>query len=93
VLKGIPSGSIDSTHSSIIESSSFGQLRGPHKRNADIFLLEDVTNIDFESWADYLGDAPPAMALLDRVVDGATIVKLTGKSYRAHRGPDKPPAK
>jgi len=28
------------------------------KRNADIFLFEDVTNIDYESWADYLGDAP-----------------------------------
>jgi hypothetical protein len=27
------------------------------------------------------------MALLDRVVDGATIVKLKGKSYRMHRGP------
>ncbi len=49
-----------------------------------------VTNIDFEAWADYLGDAPLAMALLDRVVDGATIVKLKGKSYRAHRGPAKP---
>ena len=46
-----------------------------------------VTNIDFESWATYLGDAPLAMALLDRVVDGATIVKLKGKSYRMHRGP------
>lgn len=51
-----------------------------------------VTNIDFEAWADYLGDAPLAMALLDRVVDGATIVKLKGKSYRVHRGPDQPPA-
>jgi DNA replication protein DnaC len=51
-----------------------------------------VTNIDFEAWADYLGDAPLAMALLDRVVDGATIVKLKGKSYRAHRGPQKPTA-
>ena len=47
-----------------------------------------VTNIDFEAWADYLGDAPLAMALLDRVVDGATIVKLKGKSYRVHRGAD-----
>ena len=46
-----------------------------------------VTNIDFESWATYLGDGPLAMALLDRVVDGATIVKLKGKSYRMHRGP------
>ena len=44
-----------------------------------------VTNIDFEGWADYLGDAPLAMALFDRVVDGATIVKLKGKSYRVHR--------
>lgn len=52
-----------------------------------------VTNIDFEAWADYLGDAPLAMALLDRVVDGATIVKLKGKSYRVHRSTDKPPAK
>jgi len=46
-----------------------------------------VTNIDFEAWADYLGDAPLAMALLDRVVDGATIVKLKGKSC-VHRGTD-----
>ena len=52
-----------------------------------------VTNIDFEAWADYLGDAPLAMALLDRVVDGATIVKLKGKSYRVHRGPDQAEAK
>ena len=48
-----------------------------------------VTNIDFEAWADYLGDAPLAMALLDRVVDGATIVKLKGHSYRVHRGTEK----
>ena len=44
-----------------------------------------VTNIDFEAWADYLGDAPLAMAFLDRVVDGAIILKINGKSYRAHR--------
>jgi DNA replication protein DnaC len=51
-----------------------------------------VTNIDFTSWATYLGDEPLAMALLDRVVDGATIVKLKGKSYRMHRGPGTPEA-
>src|SRR6476660_2520225 len=44
-----------------------------------------VTNIDFEAWGDYLGDAPLAMAFLDRVVDGAIILKINGKSYRAHR--------
>jgi DNA replication protein DnaC len=53
-----------------------------------------VTNIDFEAWGEYLGDAPLAMALLDRVVDSAIILKIAGKSYRAHRvrstGSDKP---
>lgn len=44
-----------------------------------------VTNVDFEAWGDYLGDPPMAMALLDRLVDGAIIHKFQGKSYRAHR--------
>ena len=44
-----------------------------------------VTNIDFDTWGDYLGDPPLAMAFLDRVVDGAQIVKFRGQSYRAHR--------
>jgi len=44
-----------------------------------------ATNIDFDAWADYLGDPPLATAFLDRLVDGAIILKLKGKSYRAHR--------
>ena len=44
-----------------------------------------VTNIDFEAWGEYLGDPPLAMAFLDRIVDGAIIMKINGKSYRAHR--------
>ena len=48
-----------------------------------------VTNIDFKDWADYLGDPPLAMALLDRVVDGAIIQRFKGKSYRAHRAEQK----
>jgi DNA replication protein DnaC len=44
-----------------------------------------VTNISFEAWADYLGDAPLAMAILDRLVDGAIVLKIEGRSYRAHR--------
>ena len=44
-----------------------------------------ATNIDFTAWADYLGDPPLATAFLDRLVDGAVISKLTGRSYRAHR--------
>jgi DNA replication protein DnaC len=52
-----------------------------------------VTNIDFEAWGEYLGDPPLAMAFLDRIVDGAIIVKINGKSYRAHRSRPASPAK
>jgi DNA replication protein DnaC len=53
-----------------------------------------VTNIDFEAWADYLGDPPLAMAFLDRVVDGAILLKVQGRSYRAQRAqrPTPPPS-
>lgn len=44
-----------------------------------------VTNIDFAAWGEYLGDTPLALALLDRIVDGAIILKINGKSYRAYR--------
>ena len=47
--------------------------------------LASSTNIDFEAWGDYLGDAPLAMALLDRIVDRSIILKMAGRSYRAHR--------
>lgn len=51
-----------------------------------------VTNIDFELWNEYFGDAHLTMALMDRVVDSAIIMKISGKSYRAHRAQTmKPP--
>lgn len=53
--------------------------RGP-KRSTAL-----VTNIGFDAWAEYLGDAPLAMAILDRLVDGAIVLKIEGRSYRAHR--------
>lgn len=49
-----------------------------------------ATNIDFEAWGEYLGDPPLAMAFLDRVVDGAILLKFRGKSYRAHRAKRSP---
>ncbi len=55
-----------------------------HQRSTTV-----VTNIDFNAWGDYLGDPPLAMAFLDRVVDGAIIIKINGKSYRAHRASTK----
>jgi len=53
--------------------------RGPKRSTAM------VTNISFEAWANYLGDAPLAMAILDRLVDGAIVLKIEGRSYRASR--------
>ena len=48
-----------------------------------------VTNIDFDGWADYLIDGPLAMAFLDRLVEGAIILKIKGKSYRARASKQK----
>jgi len=51
-----------------------------------------VTNVDFDKWGDYMTDGPLAMAFLDRLVEGAIILKVKGKSYRADqaKGADKP---
>ncbi len=53
-----------------------------------------VSNIDFDRWGDYMADGPLAMAFLDRLVDGAIIIKIKGDSYRAHRkrNGEKPPS-
>jgi len=50
-----------------------------------------VTNVDFEDWKDYLPDAPLAMAFLDRLLDGALILRIRkAKSYRANRSKNLP---
>jgi len=51
-----------------------------HKRSTIL-----ISNIDFDAWATYLGDAPLATAMLDRLVDGAVVIKIKGPSYRASR--------
>jgi DNA replication protein DnaC len=56
-------------------------IEGRHGQRSTLL----VTNVDFEGWGDYLGDAPLAMALLDRLVDRAIVLKLRGRSYRAAR--------
>lgn len=42
-----------------------------------------VSNIDFDRWGDYMADGPLAMAFLDRLIEGAIIIKIKGDSYRA----------
>ena len=44
-----------------------------------------VTNVDLEQWGEYLSDGPLAMAFLDRLVEGAIILKVKGKSYCAEK--------
>jgi DNA replication protein DnaC len=44
-----------------------------------------LSNIDFDRWGDYLADGPLAMAFLDRLIEGAIIIKIKGDSYRARR--------
>ena len=50
-----------------------------------------VTNVEFEDWNQYLSDGPMVMALLDRLFDRAIILRIDGKSYRAHRARRLPP--
>jgi DNA replication protein DnaC len=45
-----------------------------------------ITNIDIDTWNEYLGDPPMVMALLDRLHDRAILMRIAkAKSYRAHR--------
>lgn len=81
----------------IIDEFGFDRLERVESREAAHLLYKVVdarnqkrstmllTNLDFPAWGEYLGDAPLAMAFLDRLVDGALILKIPGKSYRAHR--------
>jgi hypothetical protein len=48
-----------------------------------------VNNVNFEKWGDYLGDPALPLEFLDR----ATIMKMNGRSYRAHRAEQASPGK
>lgn len=41
-----------------------------------------TTNRPTQDWGVFLGDVPAAAAILDRFLAHATIVQMTGKSYR-----------
>jgi len=56
-------------------------IASPHQKHSTIL----ITNVDFDAWAQYLGDTPLAMAMLDPLIDGALVLKIRGPSYRASR--------
>jgi DNA replication protein DnaC len=45
-----------------------------------------TSNRPLEDWAKLIGDVPAATAILDRFLQHATIVQITGKSYRLRNG-------
>jgi len=56
-------------------------IKRRHQKRSTIL----ITNIDFDAWGPYLGDPLLAMAMLDRLVEGAVIIKIKGPSFRANR--------
>lgn len=44
-----------------------------------------TSNRPIEDWGKLIGDVPAATAILDRFLQEADVIELTGKSYRMHR--------
>lgn len=44
-----------------------------------------VTNLPFRHWGEFLPSPAQAVAIADRLIDGATILRFTGKSFRGPR--------
>ena len=44
-----------------------------------------TSNRPLEDWGKLIGDVPTATAILDRMLEGAEIIQITGKSYRIGR--------
>ena len=50
-----------------------------------------TSNRPLEDWGKLLGDVPSATAILDRFLHHATILTLSGRSYRLrHQSPEQP---
>ena len=52
-----------------------------------------TSNRPLEDWGKLLGDVPSATAILDRFLHHATILTLSGRSYRLHHQSPEQPAK
>jgi DNA replication protein DnaC len=65
------------------EANKFFSLVGELYEKASVII---TSNKGFDGWAELLGDAVLATALLDRLTHRCQIINLTGESYRiAHR--------
>ena len=50
-----------------------------------------TSNRPLEDWGKLIGDVPAATAILDRILQNAEIIQMTGKSYRLRGKPAKSP--
>lgn len=41
-----------------------------------------TSNRPFEDWGRLIGDVPAATAILDRLLESAEVIQISGKSYR-----------
>ena len=44
-----------------------------------------VTNLPFKQWGEFMPSPAQAVAIADRLIDQATLLRFTGKSYRSPR--------
>ena len=51
-------------------------------RRHDIRSTMMTSNRPFEDWGKLIGDVPAATAILDRLLENAEVIQVTGKSYR-----------
>jgi DNA replication protein DnaC len=49
-----------------------------------------TSNRPLEDWGKLIGDVPAATAILDRFLQAAELIEITGKSYRLSGGGRKP---
>ncbi len=45
-----------------------------------------TSNRPLEDWGKLIGDVPAATAILDRFLQAAEVIEITGKSYRLRGG-------
>jgi hypothetical protein len=44
-----------------------------------------VTNLPFRQWGEFLPSSAQAVAIIDRLIDQATILRFSGKPFRQPR--------
>jgi DNA replication protein DnaC len=54
----------------------------PKNRYQLHIIIGSALNRPTQDWGVFLGDVPAATAILDRFLAHATLVQMTGKSYR-----------